>query len=469
MKLFYSILSALAISATDVSLPAQELAKSSSIGPNGEYLGGKVPAKKYTNLHTIAVPRSTLQPRTLIKASYQGVPEDAQDVFLAKLEITTQRPTLNLDNFLQINNLDCATNLLTLTFNSTRTATAAYNEWKVHPDLALYFGHEWSCPNGKVHVHTRSVQGITLKDNLLSVETAALPIEQVIKEYVVDLSNGQKPNELQDRVEGTFKPIPLNVNYDGASQTVVRPEISLFERPQVGVFCVNCHTRGDATLKVQFTVGFSGVKSYKLNLFGLLNANMDLKLSLGSRTEQELFKTRLYALPFGAVSVPGIFKFEPELDLDAAVNYKSEAPLEFGYGWDMKYPFNFQLESTDGLSGKPVFSRTGDITLTEHLPSRTKDFQMTLSAHLIPSFNFAIGVFSSDTVNLNLALDSSLGVSVSGGVFTVCPKDNIDAELYHQHNVNLLIPYESTPRSLYQSGRLRIKCFFCEQCFPARA
>ncbi|KAI8896509.1 hypothetical protein BC833DRAFT_93803 [Globomyces pollinis-pini] len=470
MKFYTYILTALVVTAANAPLPAQEFAKGSPIGPNGEQLGGEGPVKKYTNLQTISVPRSTLQPRTVIKASYQGVPEDSQDVYVAKLNITTQRPTLNLDNFLQINNLDCATNLLTLTFNSTVTATAAYNEWNVHPDLALYFGHEWSCPNGKVHIHTRSVQGITLKDNVLAIQTAALPMEQVIDEYVIDLYDVENASQLQKRVEHTFKPIPLNVNYDGGSQTVVRPEIALFEKPHiVAGYCVNCHTRGDARLKVQFSVGWKGIKSYRLNVFGQLDANMDLKLSLGSKTEQQLFKTRLFALPFGGVNIPGIFKLGPEFDLDAAVNYRSEAPIDFGYGMDLSYPFNFQMESNDGLFGKPAFSKTGDVVLREHLPSRTKDFELDLSAHLIPGFNFAIGVFSRDIVNLGVQLDSALGIIVSGGQFTICPKDNFNVELYHQHEIGLSLPFESAPRKLYQSGKLRIVCFFCEKCFPRPA
>ncbi|KAJ2997513.1 hypothetical protein HDV02_005474 [Globomyces sp. JEL0801] len=430
-------------------------------------------SKKCKTKNTPPVPKQVLQtvpcnraagdyaPRTTIKAAFKS--SDASKGVTADVKINTKIAALNVENFPQIKNIECAADKVKVTFDKVENAAAAIAAWNTHKDLALIFGHERNC-NGNNALATRGVSNITQNDKVLSIDTTALPQDQVIEDYVLDLTQGSvQPVQKRGLLDfDKSLSYPLNVNY--RNNAITNNKISIVQNPFVSVYCKDCHTRGQATLRAVVHASWFQVKAYEFSISGDFNANLDLELNIHKRNDKIIFKKSL--LPVGLnVGVPGFFEFSPKFDVEAGVSYSVNEPVVASYGYDLAFPFNYKLHSYDGLFAKPVFTKQGSPVLREHALTRSKDILIESSAHLIPSFNLGLKLFKLKAFELSLAMNNELKFRFATDKHTFCPQDKVNIVMFRRHDVSFSL---STGRYwlLYDSGDISLICFFCNVCFP---
>ena len=191
-----------------------------------------------------------------------------------------------------------------------------------------------------------------------------------------------------------------------------------------------------------------------------------MALKIYSPDDLKLLKVPLFRKTFGAVRVPGVFKFTPHLLLEAGVSFDFVGDMDISYGFDYKFPFKTQVYSDKGLFAKPDFKHEGKPTLTEHQYKSTKDIEVKISGHLIPSVNIDLEVFQQG-YGLKLELDSSSNLTSRMVDFrrSECPEKTLELELFHRHDVNFVISgKQSFHLDIFDTGDLTIACRFCGKC-----
>jgi hypothetical protein len=446
-------------------------------GPNGEHLGGKGDAKP-ADMTYVPIPRTDYAPKNTIKCAFEHIVPQTNKIVTAHMKIDTKRPTLNLDNFLQIKKIDCVQDLVRLTFDTAANAKTAYDAWANTKDLAVMLGYQHKCKDVP-ETATLSVEKILSPDGAtLVIDTVSLDAKDVITEYELDITQNAQSTvskrnlfSFLDRKWSRTLNYPFSVNFDRQTQTVVRPEIKLLDTKLGVASCNNCFTHGDASIGLHIRATLIVVREYKVHLFGDFKANMDLALQVFESNGFVLPPVTLWSLPLTPIQVPGIFHFGPELLLQTGVSLEVPEPISVQYGWDLGFKFDYGIQSTRGLFAKPELIKQGIPTLREHQFKATKDIKVKVAGHLIPAISMNLSVLRIPAFDMRLQLDSSLGVSVTTGKFMRCPEDKLQIELFHEHDFTFDIrgPRINTRLDIYKSGQLPIKCFFCDKCFPKQS
>jgi hypothetical protein len=172
---------------------------------------------------------------------------------------------------------------MTVTFKSNDGATAAYQAWKDVKLLTLLVDHNMHCDGNKVSGY--EVLQFRLQGKTLTMQVELISLGHVIKDYNVRIT----------KYDMAFS---LNANYDANSGSASKSTISLSDKSDLSLDCLNCYIAG----KAQFTLMLRGtpmsIDYYNLNLLGDLKANMDLKLDILKSTPVEKSQENvLYSIP----------------------------------------------------------------------------------------------------------------------------------------------------------------------------
>ncbi|KAI9164608.1 hypothetical protein H9P43_008467 [Blastocladiella emersonii ATCC 22665] len=423
-------------------------------GKNGEYMGrsrGAAQAKPVP-MHPLPIPRKGYAPRTAVKAVYVAdVP--ARDsvagkpaVMLAKCDLKTKVPTIVLDNFPQITAVECASESVTLTFNSATTAAAASAEWaKAKGDKwAVLVGRQWKC-NGKEEISVREVTAAAAAGEtkvVLSAKAAAN--EDVIDTFALSVSQHDVPAASGDLAPRDIakKQVSwdLNVNWDKQARKPVKPFIALLNST-VTELGADISVHGRATFSLEATGSITSLKTYRVALAGDLAGNLDLFLRTFKEHKADLFSVEVFVLPLTPFSIPGILSMSPEMRVKAAATYEMAASLKLSAGLEMSYPFEWSVESQNGLFAKPVAKAVGKMSLTPHPPTLSGEVSAGISAHIIPSFGVGLRIWKIPVFDLALELDSSVSLSFSANAKAVAPiqasvSGDIDVQVSHEHSLD---------------------------------
>lgn len=246
---------------------------------NGGYVAPVAPTSPNILLATIPVPRSNYTALSNIVASYHRYIPSRSKVVSANVQMQTKRPTLNLDNFVQIKTISCSTTTVNAAFNTEAQAKAAFEEWSTTPNLAIILGHERDCSES-VEMVSLGVNRISIAGSSLIFETTKLPASEVVDEYEIDLSHANAVSApikrnlfggLEDRftheLNKSFS-YGFKHNYENTTKSVMNPAIVLLNDSYARVQCINCYTVGntDLALKLRATPLF--IRSYDFVLSG---------------------------------------------------------------------------------------------------------------------------------------------------------------------------------------------------------
>jgi hypothetical protein len=282
-------------------------------------------------LSTIPVIRTTLKPRTYIKTHYALIEDNA--VVQANMVFNTSRPSIHLDNFIQIIDINCDSGKIYLTFDTPPKASEAFTEWSSYPNLAVLVGHERKC-NGK-EVGTFEVSQMTLLQSKITIETSrSLKRSDVVTDWSMKVShrevNLQKRGWFVDTknkiasgarkganaIYNTFNPsldmkrsgaYDFDSNYNTTTNSSRVSRIVLFEFFQYSAYCVDCYTTGAAHTNIDIKGRLSKVISYNLTMTGEYFSNMNLRLVKGGWGENKIWSLILFKVALiQNVNIPGV-------------------------------------------------------------------------------------------------------------------------------------------------------------------
>ncbi|KAJ2997514.1 hypothetical protein HDV02_005475 [Globomyces sp. JEL0801] len=418
----------------------------------------KCNAKKHHDIHyekMDTVPCNRLPgdyaPRTTIAAAFKT--SDNTKKVIADVKINTKRASLSIENFPQIKTVECSIGKVKVTFDNAEHATAALAAWANQKDLAIIFGHERNC-NGNNALATR--------------DTTILEHDQVIDDYILDISQKsfqqiQKRGFTEFNIDNTLPSYPLDLNYNSKTNKIINPSLSLFQNPFVSTTCTNCHTKGNANIRVIIRASLIKIKTYSLHFYGHLNANIDLDLDLSKRNDN-LFTKELLNVPLTPITVPGFFVFGPEFNLNVAIFFQTQTPINVTFGYTLNFPINITVSSKPGTI-QPELHSDLNPSVIEHSITRSKDIVVKLGVQLIPSFDLTFDLVGIKKFNLGIAIPNEVGFKFGMDQNAACDKNEMDVSLYRRHE----IVFHMVGRDnvvLYDSGDISIICFFCDKCFP---
>ncbi|KAJ3317541.1 hypothetical protein HDV06_001503, partial [Boothiomyces sp. JEL0866] len=385
-------------------------------------------------MQSVPVPRDGWNPLDTIKAAFKLEVDNLKKV-AAGLEFTPSFPTINLANFPGID-VQCVGEAIKLTFDDIEKAKEANQAWTAIQDLHFLVSHEVQC-NGVNETLAFQVAQIVLDGNDLIVNHNPKEVHSLVNDFKLLIAHIQsaKSSNIFDwfnwNSEGKVLTYSMDVNY--ADGQVTDKDISIFKAPEAQVSCADCYVHGDASVKIAITGTALKINSYEIDLTGDFKANMDVDLEIFEAHNQFLLKNKLFSKSLSAVTVGGLFSFTPEIILESGISYSVTEAVDASYGFDFDFPFDYKISST--LS--PSFTPNSKPKITQHDLTVSKDIQVSASAHLIPSFVLDLDIFNLVDFNLDLALDTSLGLEFNTGKFKTCPTQSFDVALISESDVTL--------------------------------
>ncbi|KNE63749.1 hypothetical protein AMAG_08832 [Allomyces macrogynus ATCC 38327] len=459
-------------------------------GINGEFMGiGGGISVQTRSLASVAVPRDDYAPLTSIKASYmtqltaqESVTKKA-GVIIASAQYSTSRPTINLANFLAIQDIKCSADGMTIAFKTDASAKLALAQWNLTAQVKLAFlvNHEWKC-NGEDAIAIREAQSIVQGEasGTLKITTATLKSEDVISDFDMTLEHFdaaedavvKSKNDVSTECFNNWnkegqKKVSVDVNYNAATGKAVKDLTLLKITDLANLQCTNCFLHGEAAIRARVTGTSLLIKSYSLEVSTDFAANMDLTLNLFKKSKSDLVKVGLFVKPLGSVTIPGLVEFEPSLRLDAGIEYSCAEDVVATTGVGFQFPLKWSLTS-NGLFDTPKLSVQGGPKVTRHPFQLSKDIEIKAYAHFIPSFVFDFKFCKAD-MHMALELDNEYGIEISRGKYAGCP-NSLNVFMYTEHDLAFLIESKLMKKrfDLWVSGRLEIGCPVetCRKCLP---
>ncbi|ORZ41739.1 hypothetical protein BCR44DRAFT_1423433 [Catenaria anguillulae PL171] len=377
-------------------------------------------------------------PNTLVKASYAAdmPPELAKPanpaVILAQCQFTTNRPTLNLANIVQIRSIKCEKNAMAITFDSPASAGSAHQTWSKHRDFAVIIPRKWRC-EGINEVSFRVVTSAMVSANrrhVILLKTGSIRREDLLTEYDIALTKIATPG---------------GVDASTLAKRAKAQKFPVAVTPQVVVHCVDCNVRGRAQLSLRVKGNKLGVKSYDVDLSGELAGDLGVNVRTYNPFSKTLAEVPLFVLPLSPVSVPGILSVGPELRLTTSVTLSVEGKVRVVSGATVNTAFHWQVSSTKGLASKPTKIVSAQPSIKMHPLTIQGQAMTSVEGHLSPSFNLALSVFKWSAFDMSFGWDSAvgLGVSINGTAtvnkqgFKLGAKGELTADAYHRHSVAL--------------------------------
>ncbi|ORZ39307.1 hypothetical protein BCR44DRAFT_1458637 [Catenaria anguillulae PL171] len=431
-------------------------------------------------MRTVPVPRHSFEPRTTVQAAFIADLEPERNpiggntpaVMVADCQFKTKMPTINLDNFVQVQRIGCSSEQVTVTFDSDASAAKAAEEWGKAKNLSFMIGREWRCNNDQDAEAMRLVSKVSKGTDAKTLVFAAAPVSRndVIAEFDISIHQHEQRREgiSTSWDKGNSKTWDLGINYNKGTQSANIRELSLFANAQVGAKCLDCYSYGEATLSLRVTGTALEVKTYAIDVAGHLKANMDLLLTAYKTARADLVSFDLFSVNLGGVSVPGLFELGPTLRLKAAISYDLGRDLQVQTGFNAQLPFRWSVSSTNGLFAQPKVSAEGTPTFTPRVPQLSNEFQVAIAGHLIPEIALGLSILKISAIDLRLSLDNALGVQLSRGSLASCPAGSMNLLVFHEHELEFGVKTVGYNKSwdLWKSGRRALPCpnNACNRC-----
>ncbi|KAI9183484.1 hypothetical protein H9P43_004402 [Blastocladiella emersonii ATCC 22665] len=431
-------------------------------GPNGEYMGGSRGAKqaKPVPMDPLPVPRTSFAPVMNVKTAFAATVPEHEGVFgkpavmVAKCDLNTKMPTINLDNYVQITGVSCAADAVTLTFDNAATAASASAEWaKASGNWAVLVGSSWKC-DGKDEIAARQVTAApkTADGGKVVLTTKKVATEEVIATFDLkvtqhDLGEVQAAaaaaGGLVARDVSNHVSWDLNINWDKKKRKPIKPFISLLNSSNAELGA-DISVHGRATFSLEAKGSLFSLESYRVALEGDIAGNLDLFLRVYKEHKAELFSVEVFVLPLTPFYIPGILSMSPELRLKAAATYELAASMKLSAGLELNYPFVWSVESKTGLFGTPIAKAEGTVKVTPHPPTLSGEVSARVAAHIIPAVGVGLRIWKIPVFDLALELDSSMGMAFSAKAKAVTPikselAGEINVDVSHEHSLDFHI------------------------------
>ncbi|KAJ3317746.1 hypothetical protein HDV06_001264 [Boothiomyces sp. JEL0866] len=415
-------------------------------------------AAQNTNyLSTVPVARDGYHPLPQIQASYQ-LPKPDNSMIIAGMQFTPTFPTVNLGNFPGIQ-ISCQNDAIKLQFQDANSASQAMNTWTAVNNLHFLINHEVQCHDVD-ETTAYQVGNLSLNDSQISVKFTPAQLHEVIDEYELNIAHVQQD---ANKRSTTSKNLPISINF--ANGQAANPDISIFKNDAVSLSCENCFANGNVNFQITASGTRLSLKDYKFDINGNMFATMDLDAKVLAADNHFLKQVNLFTKSLDPIAVKGIFNFGPAIALDAGVSYSVTEDIDFTYGFEFNYDFGF----TAVAHQKPTFTQTPKFK--QHPLKISKDIQVSVSAHLIPSIQMNLEVLKAFTLDASLPVDTSLGLEFDTGKFNTCPTGNFGVALISQTDLSFNIHGESIIKifkpfnenfDIFNTGKLTLATF-CEK------
>ncbi|KAF2149140.1 hypothetical protein K461DRAFT_324547 [Myriangium duriaei CBS 260.36] len=329
---------------------------------------------------------------------YSGKAGSSNDVTIAKVKLTFQHDSVNLDHSSHIASVKCnsAHNNMQIVLGTADKFTTVKSQWAAN---TVYITSSPSCDT--------DAQNAMFLANTISFDQAALTvtltgspkhIADVYDNFKIDFGEVSVPKSTRSLTErasySKSLTIPMNVAPPSKllSTSPWGNQMSLYKlgSPDANgfeIFCVNCGITGSFTMTGTASASLlHGLEDAFLQVTGNLHAGLYLGLNAhysGSKSTN----VNILTVPIGAVSVPKLLTIGPTLSLGASVNLNLNAQGQVLVGGALDWPaisakLDFVKTSTSGVSGfKPNFSHTF-----------TANGQATLTAGLGLPISLAVGI-----------------------------------------------------------------------------
>lgn len=421
------------------------------------------------SMSTMEVTRHSFEPRTAINAAYQYLTQESQVSAFFKWK--SNRPTLNLDNFAEIKEIDCQNSLVNITFDTSSNAQKAHDAWKHIDKLAVLLGHEHRCHNIG-NVSTLAVENIQdPQGTTLLLETHPLKHDQVFDGFEVDI-NRKAPRWRTKTKVGNVTTHRIDWNYDRKNQSVIIPNKNVFRfAPGVDAFlgysevnCFGCYLTGDINVDVHIKSKFGIFTEYRINIDGDLKGMFDMEAVLAGMVVTPFGKLRLAKIPLFYVGIPGALSFTPLIILDAIIDMRTASTSVMNFGFDYRHKFKFSAESKN-MEEKPKTLFNGLPDMTAHKMNFGDDVQNRFVAHLVPIAEIAVTVVSQE-MDISLQLDNIVAAKFSAGAGPGC-KGRVNVALVRKHDIDFVIVHgkHGYGLNLYSTSDINLLCALCNKCF----
>ncbi|KAJ3269927.1 hypothetical protein HDV01_000814 [Terramyces sp. JEL0728] len=405
-------------------------------------------AAQTTNyLSTVPVARDGYHPLPRVQASYELEKPD-NSIVVAGMQITPTFPT-----GIQIT---CQNDIIKLQFNDSASAEQAITTWNTVDNLHFLINHEVQC-HDLDETTAYQVGKLTLNGSQISVNFTPAELHNVIDEYDLNIAHVEQAGNKRST---TLKNLPIAINF--ADGKAVNPDIKIFGNDQAQLSCTNCFVDGNVNFEITASGTRLSLKDYKFTINGNMFATMDLDARVLAADNNFLKQVNLFTKSLDPVAVKGLFNFGPAIAFDAGVSYSVTENIDFVYGFEFNYDFGF----TAVAHQKPTFTQTPKFK--EHPLTVSKDIQVSVSAHLIPSIQMNLEVLKIFTLDASLPVDTSLGLEFDTGKFNTCPNGNFGVALISQTNLSFKVHGDSVIKvfkpfddsfDIFNTGKLTLDTF----------
>lgn len=423
---------------------------------------------------SIPVVRTSWEARTNIQSSFGSITEGSgTNLVVANFDFNTTRPTIRLDNYVEIVKIGCETyNEIDIQFDKETNAKEAYREWSNTPNLAFLTGHEHKCNFDLVG--SFFVSHMHLEDDSIVATVQAVPREAIVSDWEVAITQSpvHHSSDLVKRDYGRNFTIPLDWSLDSEMKKIGDPYF-WFLGCQF-VFCSECWTKGQAQMQVEFKGHGLTVNQYKLRVKGDFIANLNLKLLAVPQNETYLYWDYIAVFPLTAFAIPGIFTLGPQLRIMAAFVTYADTELSAVFGFNVDMPFDIEIASKN-LTDPPSTRNHQKTKFTYH-PLKLIVFEPRptyIGGHLMLAPEIAIGLILHHTPILDIAVrvQNQIGFVHRYGNLTKCKGETPHTEIFHRHKFQHTLsptPFITLIYTHYDTDMLPITCLECNSC-PADA
>ncbi|KAJ3308893.1 hypothetical protein HDV04_000734 [Boothiomyces sp. JEL0838] len=413
-----------------------------------------VAAQSTNYLSTVPAARDGYHPLPQVQATYQLSKPD-NSMIIAGMQITPSVPTVNLGNFPGIQ-ISCQNDVIKLQFQDANSANQASSTWNAVSNLHFLINHEVQC-HDLDETTAYQVGNLTLSGSQIAVNFTPAQLHDVIDEYQLNIAHVEQD---ANKRSTHSKNLPIAINF--ANGQAVNPNINIFSNDAVALSCSNCFVDGNVNFQLTASGTRLSLKDYKFDISGNMFATMDLDAKVLAADNHFLKQVNLFTKSLDPIAVKGLFNFGPAIALDAGVSYSVTEDIDFIYGFEFNYDFDF----TAVAHQKPTFTQTPKFK--QHPLQISKDIQVSVSAHLIPSIQMNLEVLKVFTLDASLPVDTSLGLEFDTGKFNTCSTGNFGVALISQTDLSFNVHGQSIIKvfkpfdenfDIFNTGKLTLATF----------
>ncbi|KAJ3320762.1 hypothetical protein HDV06_005055 [Boothiomyces sp. JEL0866] len=372
-----------------------------------------LPSLFAASMTTVPITQGGYYPPSQLLALYESNDDHRIET---TLQIKTVYPTIYFGNFPDIK-VHCGHGMISLGFDNTSSASAAFNSWSQYGNLHFLVHHEVQCL-GLDKVLAFKVNSLNQTAAVLSAKSIAANISEIIQEYSFTVSNG--PKTKRDNI----LTIPFNLNYQNGN--VLDPIISLYSADGEDLACSNCFATGGINFGITASGSRLSISDYKFTVTGNLNSSLDIQGNLFAANDKYLANLNLFTYAFNPIVVNGLFSLNPVIAVDTGISYTIPKDIQVNAGYDFTYTYDLSVTAFES----PIF--TENPVFTPHPLNITKDVGGSISAHLIPSFKIEMNLFDIVEIGSALPLDSSLGLELDYATPNNCSPNDFSVSFLGQ-------------------------------------